>query len=147
MSSYLGLKIVNKKAGFNYHLDKSIEAGLVLLGSEVKSILDGKVNFKDSYIKIVNGEAFWVGAHVSPYLYSHQFNHDPERDRKLLLHITEIRHLQSAIKEKGLTIVPMRLYVSRGKIKLEIALGKGKKLYDKRESLKEKDLKRDLEQL
>jgi SsrA-binding protein len=137
---------VNKKARFDYHVEETYEAGLVLLGSEVKSLRDGRVNFKDSYVKIAHGEAFLVGAHISPYAYAHQFNHDPERERKLLLHKREIQRLYGKIREKGYTLVPLRLYYKQGRIKLEFALARGKKSHDRREDLKAKDASREIAQ-
>ena len=137
---------VNKKARFEYFIDEVYEAGLVLLGSEVKSLRDGRVNFKDGYIKIARGEAFLVGVHISPYTYSHQFNHEPERERKLLLHKQEIQRLQGKARERGFALVPLRLYLKNGRIKLEFALARGKKSYDRREDLKAKDATREIAQ-
>lgn len=134
----------NKKARHDYHLEESFEAGIVLHGSEVKSLREGKINFKDSYIEIKHQEAFWSGAHIGIYIYAHQFNHDTERSRKLLLHKKEIRRLYGQIKEKGYTLIPTSLYYRRGKVKLSFSLAKGKKFYDKRQDLKKKDAEREM---
>lgn len=136
---------VNREARHNYFIDEIYEAGLVLLGSEVKSLRDGKANLKDSYGRIQNGEAFLVNAHVSPYPGANQFNHEPTRPRKLLLHQREIERLTGKTKEKGLTLIPLRLYFKNGRAKVELGLARGKKLYDKRETLKRKMAEREVE--
>jgi len=136
---------VNREARHNYFIDEIYEAGLVLLGSEVKSLRDGKANLKDSYGRIQKGEAFLVNAHVSPYPGANQFNHEPTRPRKLLLHQREIERLTSKTKEKGLTLIPLRLYFKNGRAKVELGLARGKKLYDKRETLKRKMAEREVE--
>jgi len=136
---------VNKKARHNYFINEIYEAGLVLLGSEVKSLRDGKANLKDSYARIQKGEAFLVNAHVSPYPGANQFNHEPTRPRKLLLHQREIERLTGKTKEKGLTLIPLRLYFKNGRAKVELGLARGKKLYDKRETLKRKMAEREVE--
>jgi len=143
-----GQKIIciNRKASFNYHLEKKIEAGISLKGSEVKSCREGKVQLVDSYASIESGEVFLYKAHISEYKQGGPyFNHVPTRKRKLLLHREEIRKIQSALNEKGLTLVPTRMYFSKGRAKVEIALAKGKNKGDKRQSLKEKDVKKSLE--
>jgi SsrA-binding protein len=117
----------------------------VLLGSEVKSLRDGKANLKDSYARIQKGEAFLVNAYVSPYPGANQFNHEPTRTRKLLLHEREIERLTGKTKEKGLTLIPLRLYFKNGKAKVELGLARGKKLYDKRETLRRKAAQREVE--
>lgn len=136
---------VNRQARHNYFIDEIYEAGLVLLGSEVKSLREGKANIKDSYARIQRGEAFLLNAHVSPYSGANQFNHEPTRTRKLLLHGREIERLTGKTKEKGLTLIPLRLYFKNGKAKVELGLARGKKLYDKRETLKRKMAQREVE--
>lgn len=135
----------NRKVRHEYELFDRFEAGLVLKGTEIKSIRLGKVQMKDSYISIVNGEAFIKGLHISPYDFGNRFNHDETRDRKLLLHKNEILKLDQASRIKGYTIVPVRMYLYKGLAKLEIALARGKNLHDKRESQKAKDAKREIE--
>ena len=135
----------NRKARHEYFIEQTYECGLALVGTEVKSIRMGKVNIKDSYVKIKNGEAFVVGMHVSPYEKGNIFNRDPFRERKLLLHKREILKLFSAVKQDGLTVVPLSAYFSGSRVKLEIGLCKGKKLYDKRASAAERDAKRTID--
>lgn len=135
----------NRKVRHEYELSDRFEAGLVLKGTEIKSIRLGKVQMKDSYISIINGEAFIKGLHISPYDFGNRFNHDEVRDRKLLLHKNEILKLDQASRIKGYTIVPVRMYLYKGLAKLEIALARGKNLHDKRESQKAKDAKREIE--
>ena len=141
------MKIVaqNKKAYHDYFILDTYEAGIELQGTEIKSIRKGSVNLKDSFIRIRNDEAFIDNMHIAPYEQGNRFNHEPLRQRKLLLHKKEIRKLQNELKENGLTIVPTKLYFNTSKLKVEIALARGKKLYDKRQDLKEKDSKRDIE--
>lgn len=134
----------NKKAGHDYFIEDTIEAGLVLNGTEIKSIRKGKVQLKDSYIQIRNGEAWVSNMHISPYEQGNIFNHDPIRTRKLLLHKRQIQQLNYDIKRDGYTIVPLKMYIKDGYAKLLIGLGKGKKNYDKRQDLKKKDAKRDM---
>jgi SsrA-binding protein len=129
----------NPTALHNYTIDEKIEAGLVLAGTEIKSIRNGKVNLKDSYAIIKNGEAFILGMHISPYEQGNIFNKDPLRTRKLLLSKREILKLTGLIAQKGFTLVPMSLYFKGNYVKLELGIGKGKKLFDKREDLKKKD--------
>ncbi|MGB9697946.1 MAG: SsrA-binding protein SmpB [Thermodesulfobacteriota bacterium] len=136
---------VNKKAFHDYSIEESHEAGIALLGTEVKSLRLGKANLKDSYVRIEDGEAFLYNTHISPYPYGHQFNHDPERTRKLLLHKREIRRLQGKIQERGYTLIPLKLYLKRGIIKIELGLAKGKTLHDKREDLKRRTADREIE--
>ena len=135
----------NRKAWHEYFIEDRFEAGIVLLGTEVKSLRDGKASLGDSYAKIKEGEVFLVDAHINPYSHANRFNHDPLRPRKLLLHKSEIRRLIGKVQEKGLTLIPLRLYFSDGKAKVELGLAKGKKLYDKRETLKRKAVERDME--
>lgn len=135
----------NKKARFHYTIEDSLEAGICLLGPEVKSLREGKANLGDSYATIKNGEVFLVDAHISPYSHGNRFNPDPLRTRKLLLHKREIKRLIGKVQEKGFTLIPLRLYFSNGKAKVELGLAKGKKLFDKREALKRKTMERDME--
>lgn len=135
----------NRKARHDYELYDRYETGLELKGTEIKSIRRGKVQLKDSYISFYNNEAYIKGMHISPYEFGNIFNHDETRDRKLLLHKKEIRKLYQDTRIKGYTVVPVRLYLSKGLAKLEIALAKGKNLHDKRESQKAKDAKREIE--
>ncbi|MDR2350777.1 MAG: SsrA-binding protein SmpB [Deltaproteobacteria bacterium] len=134
----------NKKASFDYELGERLEAGLVLSGTEVKSLRLGKANLVDSYVKIKGSEAFLVGAHISPYNQAFYGNHDPMRQRKLLLHGREIKRLTGKSVEKGKSVIPLRMYFKNGLAKVEIALAKGKKTRDKRESMKEADSKREM---
>lgn len=136
---------VNRQARHNYFIDETYEAGLVLLGSEVKSLRDGKANLVDSYARIQKGEAFLINAHISPYPGANQFNHEPTRPRKLLLHAREIERLTGKTQEKGLTVVPLKMYFKNGRAKVELGLARGKKLYDKRETLRRKDAEREVE--
>lgn len=135
----------NKKARHDYFIEKIYEAGLVLKGTEVKSIRQGRVNLKESYVIVKDGEVFVFGMHISPYKEGNIFNEDPLRTRKLLLNRNEIRKISQDVKLAGSTVVPLRLYFKNGRAKLEIALAKGKKLYDKRESQRERDIKRSLD--
>ena len=135
----------NRKVRHEYELFDRFEAGLVLKGTEIKSIRLGKVQMKDSYISIINGEAYIKGLHISPYDFGNRFNHDEVRDRKLLLHKNEILKLDQSSRIKGYTIVPVRMYLYKGLAKLEVALARGKNLHDKRESQKAKDAKREIE--
>ena len=141
------MKIVsqNKKAYHDYFILDTYEAGIELKGTEIKSVRKGSVNLKDSFIRIKNDEAYIENMHIAPYEQGNRFNHEPLRTRKLLLHRTEIKKLQKEVKENGLTIVPTKLYFNTSKLKVEIALARGKKLYDKRQDLKAKDAKRDVE--
>ncbi|MBN1572007.1 MAG: SsrA-binding protein SmpB [Deltaproteobacteria bacterium] len=142
-----GVKVIakNKKARFEYFIEDTFEAGLVLVGTEVKSLREGRANLKDSYGQVKNGEVFLVGAHITPYPYGTHKNHDPMRERKLLLHKREIKRLYGKSRERGYTLVPLTIYFKNGRAKVEIGLGKGKAKYDKRESIKRKDEKRDME--
>lgn len=141
------IKIVteNRKARHDYHILETYEAGMELKGTEVKSLRSGKANLKDSYAQVDNGELFIFNMHISPYEQGNRFNVDPVRPRKLLMHKKEIMRLLGKTKEKGLTLVPLKVYFTRGKAKIEIALAQGKKLYDKREAAAEKSAKRDIE--
>lgn len=132
----------NKKARHDYHLEDKYEVGIVLRGTEIKSIRAGKVNIKDSYCLIRNEEMFIMNMHVSKYDQGNIFNHDETRSRKLLLHKKEIIKINNKVNQESMTIVPLKVYIEKGLCKIEIALAKGKKNYDKRQSLKEKDMKR-----
>lgn len=129
----------NPTARHNYTISSTFEAGIVLSGTEIKSIRNGKVNLKDTYVNIKNGEIFIYGMHISPYEFGNIFNKDPLRNRKLLLHQKEIFKLAGMVKEKGVSLVPISMYFSGNKVKLEIGIGKGKKLYDKRETIAKRD--------
>ncbi|PIQ46769.1 MAG: SsrA-binding protein [Deltaproteobacteria bacterium CG12_big_fil_rev_8_21_14_0_65_43_10] len=135
----------NRKAWHDYSIDEKCEAGIVLKGSEIKSCRMGKVNLKDSYAKIKDGGLYLINTHISPYDHANQFNHDPLRERKLLLHKGEIKRLIGKINERGMTLIPLSMYLKNGKAKVELGLARGKKLYDKRESIKKKTEERDLE--
>ncbi|MFZ3228589.1 MAG: SsrA-binding protein SmpB [Pseudobdellovibrio sp.] len=134
----------NKQARFNYQVIETYEAGLVLTGSEVKSIRARSIQLKDAYVSFKGHEAFLQNAHISEYKASSYNNHSPERLRKLLLHLNELEDILSAIKEKGLTCIPLKIYFKSGRVKVEIALVKGKKTHDKRESIKKQDVDRQL---
>ena len=142
-----GIKIIsdNRKARFNCTLEDTLEVGMVLTGSEVKSLRDGACQLKDSYIVIQNQELYLVNAHISTYQASSYNNHEPERKRKLLAHKDEIEKLEHKTVASSYTIVPTKIYFKRGRVKLEIALAKGKKLHDKRQSIKKSDAKRDID--
>ena len=144
----MGEKLIcnNKKAYHDYFIEEKFEAGLVLQGTEVKSLRAGNVNLNDSFMLVRDGEAYLHNLNISQYEFGNRQNHQPDRNRKLLLHRREIEHLYGKIREKGLSVVPLRLYFKDGLVKVEIGLAKGKKLYDKREVLKEKDTNRELAQ-
>lgn len=136
----------NRKAGFEYFLLEKFEAGLALLGSEIKSIRAGQISIQESYVEIENGEqAYLVEAHIAPYEQANRFNHDPRRKRRLLLHKKEIHKLWDNVRIKGMTIVPTRVYLKNGRAKIEIALAKGKKAYDKRATIAKRDEARSAE--
>lgn len=137
--------VQNRKAHHDYFIEQTIEAGIVLSGTEVKSVRLGKVNFKDSYADVIDGEVILSGMHISPYEQGNIFNKDPLRDRKLLLHRFEIGKLDALIKQKGLTLIPVKLYFKKGKVKVELGVAKGKKLYDKRDDIAAKDAKREID--
>lgn len=138
--------IFNKKARHDYEIISSFEVGIVLTGAEVKSIRAGEVQLKESYVRVKGSECFLIGCHVSPYKFASEESYSPTQDRKLLLHKREILKLNRQIMQKGLTVVPLKMYFNvRGKCKLEIGVGRGKKLHDKRRSIKEKEVKRSLE--
>ncbi len=138
--------IENRKARHDYFIEETLEAGIELVGSEIKSVRAGRVNLTDSYVRIENGEAWLIGSHIAqwpqagPY-----FNHEPNRPRRLLLHRDEIERLRGRVEQKGLTLVPLKLYFVRGRAKIEIGVARGKKLYDKREAIAERDARREIE--
>ncbi|MFQ5667344.1 MAG: SsrA-binding protein SmpB [Candidatus Binatia bacterium] len=136
---------VNRRARHDYHIEESIEAGLVLTGSEVKSLRAGKAQLKDGYGRISRGEVWLFNTHISEYAAAAQLGHEPTRARKLLLHRREIQRLVGKVKERGLTLVPLRLYFKHGRAKVELGLARGKKLYDKRASIKKREVKRELD--
>ncbi len=142
-----GIKIItdNKKATHDFHIVESFEAGIVLIGSEVKSLRKGQCNLKDSYVSFVGDELFLQKAHISPYQASSYNNHQPERLRKLLMNRSEINKIYAAVAEKGRTCVPLKMYFSKGRVKVQIALAKGKTKGDKRESIKKRDVNRELQ--
>ena len=135
----------NRKARHEYFIEDTYECGLVLVGTEVKSIRAGKVNLKDSYAQVKNGEAFIIGMHISPYEQGNIYNRDPFRPRKLLLHKSEIRKLYKLSQADGYSLIPLKLYLRDGLVKMELAVAKGKKLYDKRHTIAERDAQRDIE--
>jgi len=141
------IKIVaeNRRARHDYHIHETFEAGIVLTGTEIKSLRGGRANLTDSYARIENGEIFLISAHISPYDQGNRFNHEPRRNRKLLMHKSEILRLLGKTREKGYTLVPLKIYLSHGLAKVELALASGKDLYDKRQSAAEKDAKREVE--
>jgi SsrA-binding protein len=140
------IKVVaeNRKARFDYHLEEKVEAGVALTGTEIKAIREGRVNLRDSYVHIEGGEAWLLNVHIAPYSKGGRYNHDPLRRRKLLLHRKEIGLLAGRVSERGYTLVPLRLYLKRGRAKIEVALGRGKKQYDKRAALAKKEAGREM---
>lgn len=146
MTEEIKVLATNRKAGFEYFLLEKFEAGLALQGSEIKSIRAGQISIQESYVDIENGQqAFLVEAHIAPYEQANRFNHDPRRKRRLLLHKKEIRKLWDNVRIKGMTIVPTRVYLKNGRAKIEIALAKGKKAYDKRATIAKRDEARSAE--
>lgn len=145
MAKQTGRKLItsNRRARYEYHIEDTFEAGLVLTGTEVKSLRAGQASLGDSYAQIVNGEAWLHGAHIPEYSRGTWTNHEPRRKRKLLLHRKEIERLDSEVAEQGLTIVPLSMYFSDGKVKVEIALARGKKLHDKRQAIAKRDAERE----
>ena len=136
------MEVVNKKAYFNYFVEETYEAGIVLVGTEIKSVRKGSVDISDSYIRIKNNEAFIINMFIDKYKEGNTYNHETTRERKLLLHKKEIKKINELASRYGYSIIPLKLYLKEGKAKLEIGICKGKKLYDKRESIKKKDLER-----
>jgi len=135
----------NRKAFHNYLIEDSIEAGLVLTGTEIKSIRAGRVNLQDAYARPQNGELWLVNAHIAPYREGNRYNHEPARPRKLLLHKNEVRMFIGEVERKGLTLIPLKMYLKNGRAKVEIGVAKGKKLHDKRKSIVERQADRDME--
>ncbi len=135
----------NKRATFDYFIEETIEAGIVLQGTEIKSIRAGRINIRDAFARVSNGEVFLHNAHISEYEQGNRYNHDPTRVRKLLLHKKEINELIGKTQQKGYSLIPLKVYIKNGFAKVELGLAKGKKLYDKRESLKRKEEKREIE--
>ena len=142
-----GIKIVaeNRKAFHDYFIEDRVEAGIILTGTEIKSIRNGKINLKDSYARVNNGEVWVYQMHISPFEQGNRYNHDPLRPRKLLLHRSEINKLVGKIQQQGLTLLPIKVYLKNGMAKVELAVGQGKKNYDKRQALAEREGKRDIE--
>jgi SsrA-binding protein len=136
---------LNRRARHDYNVEETVEAGLVLTGSEIKSIRAGRANLAEAYARIEKGEAWLIGAHIAPYEQANQFNHEPTRTRKLLLHRRQIAELLGKTQTKGYTLIPLRLYIRDGLAKLEIGLGRGRKAYDKRRVIAERDARRQLE--
>ena len=143
----MGEKVIcqNKKAFYHYSIEETYQAGIALLGSEVKSLRDGRVNLGDSYGDIKRGEVFLVDAHISAYPQANRMNHEPLRTRRLLLHKREIRRLIGKVEQRGYTLIPLKFYFVNGRVKVDLGLAKGKKLFDKRESLKKKTMEREME--
>lgn len=135
----------NKKAYHDFFIEETYEAGIALLGTEVKSLRDGRANLKDCYAMIKNEEVFLIGLHISPYSHGNIMNHDPERTRKLLMHKREIKRLFGLLTQKGYTLVPTKIYFKEGRVKVELGLAKGKKNYDVRETVKEKEAQREIQ--
>ncbi len=142
-----GIKSVvdNRRARYEYHIKENLEAGLVLMGTEVKSLRMGKANLRDAYAVVKDGEIWVNNFHISPYDKGNQFNHDPLRPKKLLLHRREINRLYALQREKGLTLIPLKIYFKEGRAKMDLAVAVGKKLYDKREDIASRDARRDME--
>ena len=145
-SEHVKTVTVNRKARHDFHIIEEIEAGIVLKGTEVKSLRQGRVNLKDAYGRFSKqGELYLYQMHISPYPFAYYDNHDPERPRKLLLHKSELKRLYGKIREKGFTLIPIRVYFKQGKVKVGIALARGKRLYDKREAIKEREVRREMD--
>jgi SsrA-binding protein len=136
---------LNRRARHNYAIEETLEAGMVLTGTEIKSIRAGRANLAEAYARIDHGEAWLIGAHIAPYEQGNRNNHEPTRTRKLLLHRDQITELMSSTQAKGLTLVPLRLYIRDGRAKLEIGLARGKKTHDKRRAIAERDMRRELD--
>src|SRR5438876_10331125 len=148
-SNHVPIKVitVNRQAYHNYFVERTIEAGISLVGTEIKSIRDGKVNLRGAYAIVRNGELWLENAHIAVYEHGNRYNHEPMRNRKLLLHRRELEQLEAKVATKGLTLVPLKLYLKGGRAKIELGLCRGKKLYDKREAIAERDVKRELERV
>jgi SsrA-binding protein len=147
MSSSTPVKIIaqNRKAHFNYSIEESVECGIALEGTEVKSVRAGNFSYPDAFADIQNGEVWLRGFHITEYVYSSIFNHDPDRPKKLLLHRDEIKRLIRKVEEKGFTLIPLDVYLKNGIIKIQLGICKGKKLFDKRNDIRDRDMKRDIQ--
>ncbi len=143
----MGIKVIatNRKAKFEYFLLDHYEAGIVLAGSEIKSVRAGQVSLAEAYVQTDGMQAWLMNSHIAPYDYANRFNHDPRRPRRLLLHKREIREMWDAVRQKGVTIIPVQVYIKEGRAKIDIAIAKGKKLYDKRQDIARRDQDRELE--
>ena len=146
-SEHVKIVATNRKAHHDYHIEDTLEAGLVLTGSEIKSIRAGQVNLRDSYATFRNDELWLINTHIAPYQQASYSNHEPRRDRKLLLHRREINRLIGKLQEKGLTLVPLKIYLKNSRAKVELGLARGKKLYDKRQTMRERDDRRQIDRL
>jgi SsrA-binding protein len=135
----------NRKARFNYSVEESLECGIVLEGTEVKSVRAGNISFPDAFAEIRNGEVWLLNMHITPYVFSSIFNHDPDRPKKLLLHRDEIKRLIRKVDEKGFSLIPLEFYLKKGKIKVQLGICKGKKVFDKRDDIRDRDMKRDIQ--
>jgi SsrA-binding protein len=135
----------NRRAYHDYHILETVEAGIVLTGTEIKSIRDGKVNIAEAYARVENGELWLIGSHVAPYTHGNRANHDPDRPRKLLVHRRELNRLREAVEQRGLTLVPLRLHLTEGLAKVDVGVARGKKLYDKRATEAERQSRRDVD--
>jgi len=144
-SGNVKIVVQNRKARHDYHIEDRIEAGIALIGTEVKSLRMGRASLQDSYAEVLGGEVFLRNAHIDQYEPASRFNHDPLRPRRLLLHKSEIRRLAAKVSEKGYTLIPLSIYFKDGKAKVDLALARGKKSYDKREAIRQRDIKRDIE--
>lgn len=145
MSESVKMIAQNKKARFNYSVEESYECGIQLEGTEVKSVKEGNISFLDSFAEIINNEVWVKNFHISEYKYSAMFNHDPDRKKKLLLHREEIKRIQRKIDQKGYTLIPLDFYLKKGRVKVTLGVCKGKKLFDKRDAIKERDQQRDIQ--
>jgi SsrA-binding protein len=146
-NSHINIVTKNRKAWHDYTIDEEIEAGMVLLGTEVKSLRGGRANLKDAYGRIEKGELFVHQMHISPYPFAHYDNHEPLRPRKLLLHKSELRRLEAKIREKGFSVIPLKIYFKHGKAKITLGLARGKRKYDKRQAIKAREMKREMERV
>lgn len=147
LTNMSGTKLIaqNRKARFNYSIEESIECGIVLEGTEVKSVKEGNMSFPDAFAEIINDEVWVKGLHISEYVYSSIFNHNPDRNKKLLLHKDEIKRLKRKVEEKGFTLIPLSFYLKNGRVKVDLGLCKGKKQFDKRADIKERDVHREMQ--
>ena len=141
------MEILNREAQYKYFIEENFECGIVLVGTEIKSVRDGKANIKDSYAIIRNNEVYLLNMHINEYKEGNIFNHDPKRTRKLLLHKSEIRKLKKSLEQEGYTLIPLKVYFVKNKAKILLGLCKGKKLFDKRETIKQRDLQREANKL